>query len=314
MSRDRWLDLDGLWVHVENWAPAAAPPSGLPVLLVHGLGGSTVNWWPVGQDLADALGAPVTALDLAGFGRTRRGRRPATLATNGRLLTATLRERGPAVVVGNSMGAALGVGLAARHPELVPSLVLVDPALPRPPRSLAALGRTVRFAAMNAPLLAAPALGARGRLLGPAGVVDATLRAVVTDPSRVDPAVRDALVGLAADRAVSGEADGSYVQAAGSLFRYLVLGMRRDLGRLHEPTLLLHGSRDRLVPVSFARAAAERHPALELHVLRGSGHTPQLERPGEVVELIAGWLARRHPGGRRPRAGARDGSALRPGV
>ena len=155
-SHERWIDADGLFVHTLEWNGAdggvrEAPP---PMLLVHGLGGSTTNWLSVGPELAARLRGRVVAVDLAGFGRTRPDGRPASLGTNGRLLEAFARDRGPFVVMGNSMGGALAVGLAARHPELVTALVLVNPAVPRPRRNRRNVVRAARFAAMGVPQLA----------------------------------------------------------------------------------------------------------------------------------------------------------------
>ena len=103
-----------------------------PVVLVHGLGASTLSWELVGPGLAERLGTSVTALDLPGFGRSRADS-PATMASHRAAVTALLQAQGPAVVMGNSMGGATSVGVAARHPELVHALVLVNAAFPRPP-------------------------------------------------------------------------------------------------------------------------------------------------------------------------------------
>ena len=130
--RERWVDCDGAWVHTADWEPDAVVAGAAPVLLVHGLGGCTVNWELVGQQLADALGTRVTAIDLPGFGRTRADTRAPTFPLYLELLAAFLEARGPALVMGNSMGGSLGVALAANHPELVTGLVLVNAALPRP--------------------------------------------------------------------------------------------------------------------------------------------------------------------------------------
>ena len=76
--RERWVDVDGTWVHTADWEPSGPAPGAAPVLLVHGLGGNTVNWELVGQPLADQIGTTVTAVDLPGFGRhPRRLPRPA---------------------------------------------------------------------------------------------------------------------------------------------------------------------------------------------------------------------------------------------
>jgi pimeloyl-ACP methyl ester carboxylesterase len=64
--------------------------------------------------------------------------------------------------------------------------------------------------------------------------------------------------------------------------------------------LLLHGARDRFVPLRFAEAAAERHPRLELRVFPDLGHVPQLEAPDLWLAAVEGWLDRSVP--EEPRA------------
>ncbi|HEX6310487.1 MAG TPA: alpha/beta hydrolase, partial [Acidimicrobiia bacterium] len=240
---------------------------------------------------ASALDVTVTAVDLPGFGLTRlpAGRR-AMLSEHGRLLRALLEhEVGPATVVGNSMGGALGVGLAARHPELVDALVLVDPALPH--RALPSWRLAARFAPLMLPAMGAQLFGYRARLLGPSRLVDTTLTWSVSRLDRVDPALRVQLVELATARVAFPEAAPAYADAARSLFFYLQGKMPADLARLDRPTLVVHGELDRLVPVAAAWAAAERHPALTLHVLDDCGHAPQLEAPDRLVEAMTPWLA-----------------------
>lgn len=291
---ERWVDCDGLWVHTVDWEPepAAARPDRPPVVLVHGLGGSTVSWELVGASLAARLGARVTALDLPGFGRTRCEDRPPSFGVHARLLTAFLEARGPAVVMGNSMGGTLGAALAASQPDLVQSLVLVNAAVPRPRGNLEQLTRTMRFAALLAPRAATPILRARARALGPEGVVDATLRFVLAHPEALDPQIRARLVALAADRHHFPESATAYAQSGGSLFRYLAGPMRRDLATLHRPTLIVHGRRDRLVPVGFVRALAHQRRDWPLVELEGCGHVPQLEQPERFVATVCEWLER----------------------
>jgi len=289
---ERWLDVDGSWVHTVEWRPAAETHP--PVVLVHGLGGSVVNWWLTGPALASALGARTIAVDLIGFGRTRTDGRTASLGVNGRMVAGVLDRIGPATLVGNSMGGAIAVGVAARRPELVTGLVLVDPALPRPPGTFDQWQTVVRFAGLTVPMLATPVVAARMRRMGPVGIVDGTMGLSMRDASTLDPDVRTRMIELATQRAaMGGESPRAYTQAAASLVRYVTGPMRRDVEAVGAPTLLVHGTRDRLVPVSFARAVARSRPDWALAELDGCGHVPQLERPAELTGLISGWAAGR---------------------
>jgi pimeloyl-ACP methyl ester carboxylesterase len=65
------------------------------------------------------------------------------------------------------------------------------------------------------------------------------------------------------------------------------------LGRLHAPTLVMHGERDRLVPLAASRLLAARIPDAELAVVPGAGHAFGLEAPQESLELLLGWVERR---------------------
>jgi pimeloyl-ACP methyl ester carboxylesterase len=56
------------------------------------------------------------------------------------------------------------------------------------------------------------------------------------------------------------------------------------------PVLLVHGERDRLVPVSAARGAARANPSWSLVELLGVGHVPQMEAPQECAAAILEWL------------------------
>jgi pimeloyl-ACP methyl ester carboxylesterase len=291
LMHERWFDADGRWVHTVHWEPAEPSAGAAPVVLVHGLGASTLSWELVAGDLANRLGTRVTALDLPGFGRSR-ANSPATMSSHGAAVTALLRDQGPAIVMGNSMGGATSVGVAARHPELVHALVLVNAAFPRPGANLDQLARTARYAALTLPAVAAPIVRARAQRLGPERLVDTTLGLVFAERERIDPALRERLVALAVERRAYPEAARSYTESGGSLFRYLTSGMRADLDAIHAPTLVMHGRRDRLVPVSFARAVAERRDDWRYVELADCGHVPQLEFPARFVDIVSRWSDR----------------------
>jgi pimeloyl-ACP methyl ester carboxylesterase len=287
------LDADGVAVHAVQWRPSV-PVAGRRVLLVHGLGAHTLSWEPIALPLAERLGAEVTAIDLIGFGRTRAPARTATLGTQRRVVAAVLEQLGPALVVGNSMGGSIGIALTATKPELVTALVLVNPAVPHPRPALGDWLRTAWLAPLAVPSLGPRIIASRARRLGAERLVDGSLQASLTRTSELDPDLRRRMIELTAERLDWPEVATAYADAARSLVGYLAWGLHRDLARAApaRPTLLLHGSEDRLVSIDAARHAAHVHP-LTFEVLEGIGHAPQLEDPARVLDAVTTWLATR---------------------
>ena len=192
------LDIDGP-IYVADFGG-----DGPVMLLVHGLGGSHLNWMSVAPQLA--AHHRVYALDLPGFGRSPLAGRRSTIAANVDLLTRAITRlsRDRIVLMGNSMGGLLSIGAAARHPE--PR---------RRPRARRPRGAGSRVASSrpgsiachgpSSPPRSCPA-GARGgsavpsRRSGPESLVRETMRLVSADPSRIEPTVVDAHIALEAER------------------------------------------------------------------------------------------------------------------
>jgi pimeloyl-ACP methyl ester carboxylesterase len=62
------------------------------------------------------------------------------------------------------------------------------------------------------------------------------------------------------------------------------------MDRIEAPVLLIHGRRDRLVPLTHAEAAAGKHHEWRLRVLEDVGHVPMLEAPARWLEEVEGFL------------------------
>jgi pimeloyl-ACP methyl ester carboxylesterase len=68
------------------------------------------------------------------------------------------------------------------------------------------------------------------------------------------------------------------------------LPYRRGIREVQAPVLLIHGERDRLVPVAAARAAARANPGWTVVILPDAGHVPQLELPAQTARAVLDWL------------------------
>jgi pimeloyl-ACP methyl ester carboxylesterase len=110
---------------------------GAPVILVHGLCGSTL-WWKRNV-AALARSYRVYLVDLPGFGSMRRARGGFVLERSASWLLMWMEAAGVmrAHFIGHSMGGAICMQLAALHPDVVSRLVLVSPAVMLPLHSLA---------------------------------------------------------------------------------------------------------------------------------------------------------------------------------
>lgn len=282
-------DLDGP-VH---WIDFGGPDDAPPLVFVHGLGGSHLNWALIGQALAK--GRRTIALDLRGFGLTPGTRRTTTVHANGRLLERFLREvvGTPAVLVGNSMGGMVSVLHTHAAPDTVAGLVLVDPAFPVPKR-LPDPGVAATFLVYAVPGVGEYSMRTMQARMSPAELVDRIVRLCFADPDRADPQMLIAGAALVEARRTIPRKEESFLGAARSLMRVLVKPDRYidTMCEIDVPVLLIHGEEDRLVPIAAARRAAAANPTWETAFLPDVGHTPQLEVPAQTADLIVDWLAR----------------------
>ncbi len=274
---------------------------GRPIVLIHGLGGSHVNWLAVGS-LLSRYGR-VYAPDLIGFGETPPAGRSTTVVSNRNLIRLFLREhvRQPAVLVGNSMGGFLSLLVAAREPALVEGLVLVCSALPRDLRTKLDPKVTGLFALYLLPGVAEAFLQWHYRRLGPEGVLQEVLDLCAVDSRRIPPDIYQAHLDMARQRYQVDYARAVFLEAARSLVPLLWRRRRLDalIRRVQVPALIIQGENDRLVSVETARRVAAVRPDWTLVVLEDIGHVPQLDNPGLFVRVVGPWIEALAKGGAR---------------
>lgn len=284
----RWADLDGPLHYLDFGGPAGGPL----IVCVHGLGGSAANWLAVAPLLTGSC--RVLAPDLAGHGLTQSRGRGTGVAANRALLHRFLASvsPGPAVLMGNSMGGMISLLEASAHPGAVAGLILVDPALPflaaRPDPLVTAM-----FLLYLTPGIGR-ALMAHERRLPSARRVAGVLRLCCVVPARVAADVITRQVEVLDQRAGftgTGQDSSAAIRSVVAAVSYP--GRRAYQRRIHSvacPVLLIHGTGDRLVPVTAARAAARQNPGWTLAEITGVGHVPQLEAPVSTARVITGWL------------------------
>ena len=234
--------------------------TGPPVLLLHGQPGDGASWGRVVDRLADRH--RVLAPDRPGYGTT-------TLEASGMVANADrmaelLRDRGatPATVVGHSWSGGVAVLLAARHPDVVRSLVLVG-----------AVGTPDSVNGLDG-LLAADRVG---EWLTVAGRVDRALGYLAaTLPDEVVPE------GWAG---VRGRSLRTFVVEQRALMAELPEVTAR-LGELTVPVAVVVGEWDVVVPPTAARSLARAVPGAELVRVPGVGHFVARDAPDRLAEVI----------------------------
>jgi pimeloyl-ACP methyl ester carboxylesterase len=255
--------------------------SGPPLLLLHGIAGSSRTWRDVIPRLADRF--TVIAPDLMGHGQSEKPIGDYSLGAFASgirdLLEVLSIDR--ITVVGQSFGGGVAMQLAYQHPERCERLVLVDSG---------GLGREVswmlRFMTLPGSEYVMPVIfpgfvrdwgdslfrwiNDHGIQLGRFGEMWSAYASLAESENR-----------RAFARTIRSVIDpgGQTVSAMDRL--YLATQM---------PTLIIWGDRDDIIPVSHAYAANRAMPGSRLVIVEGAGHFPQIEAPERFVDALLDFI------------------------
>ncbi|HWE27633.1 MAG TPA: alpha/beta hydrolase [Polyangia bacterium] len=260
------LAVDGVELHYEERG------RGTPVVFSHGLLWSGAMF--DAQVAALSSRFRCIAYDHRGQGRSATSPAPYDLE---RLTAdaATLIEKlgaAPCHFVGLSMGGFVGLRLAARRPELLRTLTLVESAADGEPRWNVPKYRAMALIARA--LGVRPLVGAVMKIMFGRAFLDDGARAplrekmrgelLALDPPRLDAAL-DAVIRR---RPVSDE-----------------------LGRIATPTQVLHGEDDRAIVLDRGRKTAQAIAGARLVVIPRAGHTSSVEEPDAITRELAAFFA-----------------------
>jgi pimeloyl-ACP methyl ester carboxylesterase len=254
--------------------------SGRPMLLIHGLVGSSGNWRYNIEALAQD--ASVYAIDLVNMGKSQRVEGlDATLKATANRIVAIMDALGlaQADIVAHSHGGAVALMLAALYPARVQRLILFAPANPYS-RSSDLMVRVYSspwgvILARMLPWLPTPIQRlALGEIYGgTARVADSCLREIV-EGLRSPGSMRHVL---------------SIIRC---WFSEMAL-LRRALRRVaHIPTLLVWGDNDATVSLASGYRLKRKLRGSKLIVMPGGGHTVFEESPEEANRILLQWLSR----------------------
>jgi pimeloyl-ACP methyl ester carboxylesterase len=242
------------------------------LVLVHG-GAQNAHTW---DTVALALDRPLVAVDLPGHGHSDwRDDRRYWPADNANDVATVMQALAPSVelVVGMSLGGLTSIALAARHPKLVPLLMLVDvtPGVDR------------EKAAPIAAFVAGPE-----RFESFDEILE---RTIAFNPTRTESSLRRGILHNARE-----QDDGSWT------WRYdrWRLGEGEDIpdfgplwddaSKLTMPVMLVRGADSGVVGDEDVAEFRRHQPGLRVEVVEGSGHSVQGDRPVELARLIEGFL------------------------
>ncbi len=256
VPRGKTVEIDGLPVH---YADAG---EGTPIVLLHGWGGQIASFGPIPSILGSRF--RVVAVDLPGFGSTPLPATPWGTFDYAHCLALFLRkcDLAPCTLVGHSFGGRVSLALAARHPDLVNKLVLVDSAGIVPRRGPRYYLRVWTVKATRR-VLSLPVLG------------------------RIREPVLSRLYRLA------GSSD--YNAAQDTILRAILVkvvneDLRRLLPEIKAPTLLVWGDRDQDTPLADGRLMERLIPDAGLVVFEGAGHFSYLDRLDDFCRVVTHFV------------------------
>ncbi|WP_446665178.1 alpha/beta fold hydrolase [Flexivirga sp. B27] len=290
---------DGVPLYVEIDEPddaVAGTRGGTTVLLVHGYT-HTHAVWSRQRGAIRSAGYRVVCVDLRGHGRSGEGDDASyTIAQLGRDLATVIEQttpEGPVALVGHSMGGMALMALAEQRPDLVRTRVIGVALISTSAGGLSdvnfGLGRK---------------LGTVVHRLGPSAIERADRRPDLFNTARtVGRNVESALVQRLS---FGGPVPRSVLRELAEMIfatRMHVIGAFMPTLMEHEregtlaafdgiETLILHGTRDRLTPITHGQRLAELLQGAELVVVKRAGHVLPMEDPELVSRELLAFLER----------------------
>lgn len=243
---------------------------GDPMLMIHGLGGSSNTWTPLAPAFTNNT---VIRFDLPGSARSYKVEGPLSIDKFVQAALRVLSSRGveKVHVLGHSLGTIVATHLAAREPKMVRSLALFGPLLAPPDPARA----NIKIRAEKA------------RTEGVAGMQAIADTLVQASTSAETKAKRFAVLAYVRESLMRQDPEG-YARTCEALAE----AQPADTNAIKCPTILVTGDEDGVAPQAAVRAMSEKIAGSSVEVLRGCGHQTPLEKPDECIDILRKFYAK----------------------
>ncbi len=261
--REEKILINGLEINCKIHSPLIWR-KGCCILILHGWGGSSDSWMRVQKILAKS-DCQVISLDFPGFGKSKTPVVPWSIKDYADVVLnlANHLELKNFFLLGHSFGGRIAIKFAVLHPERIKKLILCDSA-----------GIKQKWGLKEKIIFRISKFG----------------NAIFT------PAILKRFKDQARNIFYIFIRHKDYVKAKGTMRETIKKVFEEDLlpelSRIKAKTLIIWGEIDKLVPVKYAHIFKEKIVNSELIILPKIGHSPHLEVPQKLAEVILNFCAK----------------------
>jgi len=237
---------------------------GPAILVLHGWGGSSDSWLEV-QEKLSGQGYTVLVLDFPGFGKSVPPNNPWSVGDYMEFLYSFVEEilkkekefKSPFFLLGHSFGGRVSIKFSLKYPKMIKKLILCDSA---------GIKQNHDF---------------KGFLI----FLTVKIGKIIV-PLKIKDNIRSFFYKLIKNR--------DYAKAKGVMRETMQKVIEEDLlsqldGVNHE-TLIIWGSKDKMVPLKYGRIFNNKIKESRLEVIKGVGHSPHLECPEKLSRLMSNFF------------------------
>lgn len=268
---------------IEMFIREAGPEDGRTVLLIHGLGGLSIQWTAQIKALADA-GYRVIAADWAGHGRSTKEIEDFSFNTVIDGFDELMKKTGASpdnryAVAGHSAGGTIAQTLYLRNPEYIDALILLQTGY----SFFKSIPHVVKEKAV-------------GAFVG--FFCDPTVNAAINNGFNTVGDIASTFLGEEHPFVIMSSVGmfDSTAETAMAEYRDLIdMDIESQLAGINAPSCIIASKYDPIVPLGHAKNMRDKIPDSELHIMSSIGHNGHINNAKKVSSLMLDFMGREFP-------------------